>query len=246
MYFNDTKIKPLENGESFFRNWTKDHWFIVGDKISYQVGDYKEPKKKYRIQGFILALGYSLKNEPMYLIGNVNTVIYDLKKDTYLSDKRSMYKWYTAKEIHALDDEDPRIKPKNIGYKANNTITRIFEGISIHILNIVKSTRYTKLSKYEINPEFNVEKTKLPYSDFAMRNESDSKLINHYSGIYAYYAKDQISAAIEFEKKNSSICRIEIIKNTWSKKKNSYIQKLPVYRYYVIVVLNKQDEKYNL
>lgn len=88
---------------------------------------------------------------------------------------------------------------------------------------------------------FNVDRTTLPYNDFAIRNESDHNLINHYSGIYTFYANDQISAAIEFEKKNPSICRVEIIKNTWNKKKKEYIQKLPVYRYYSILKLNKQD-----
>lgn len=246
---NSDAVVKDEKGTCIFRNYTEDHWFIVGDKISYQVGDYKNPKKKYRIQGFVLALGYDTKKTPMYLIGNVNVVIYDTKKDIYISDKRGAFKWYSAKEIHALETEDNFIAPKSIGYKSNDTITRLIEGKSIHIIDVMRSTRYTKLSKYEVEPEFNINKTELPYYKFAKRNPELSESVNpdiskyfkYYDGVCAYYATDQIDAATKFAIKDPSICRIEIIRHNWDESKKKYIERKATYKYYVIVNLNKRE-----
>lgn len=250
MYFNDTRAKKVEldlnssKQNSIFRNYTEDHWFIVGDKISYQIGDYKDPKKKYRIQGFVLALGYSIKNEPLYLIGNINTVIYDVKGKGYLSDRRSAFKWYSAKEIHADHDEPIGIQPKNIGHKSFDTITRLIEGKSVHIFDILESTKYTKLSKVTVHPDFNIELCKLPYYRFVKRSSNKPYAADiYYNGIYAYYAPDQIAAKTLFDTGDENVCRVEITKQKLDIDSKKYIKRKPMYKYYIMIDLACKCDK---
>ena len=233
MYFNEDLVKKLEKGVCIFRNFTDDHEFIVGDKISYQVGDYKNPRKKYRIQGFVLALGYNKKNEPMYLIGNTNVVIYDTNKNVYISDKRSMFKWYSEKELHVLPNEKADIKAKLIGYKSHDTVTRIIEGKSIHIINLQRTTRYTKLSKYIAEASFNINRVELSYYKFKIRATSDKTSI--YDGVCAYYAPDQTAAKAMYDANDRTVCRVETTRHKWDENNKKYVSHKPMYKYYIIV-----------
>ena len=75
MAFIDKRLAKVCNvGENIFRNYTDKHMFVVGDKISYQIGNYEKEQYHYRIQGFVLAHGISTKGEPMYLLSIIESI----------------------------------------------------------------------------------------------------------------------------------------------------------------------------
>lgn len=237
--YKDKRLKNVvKKGENIFRNFTDQHYFVVGDKISFQIGDYEKADTKYRIQGFVLAHGYSVKGNPMYLIGQINMVYYDSETDIYTSDKRTSPRWFTAKELHALDEDDPFF-PKVIGYKCCETITRIIDGAPVHVINVSKTKRNTKKTKYVIIPEFNVSISKLNYSVFKKYNDL-SKKEETFSGVTGYVMDNQIAAKTQFESGDKDVFRIQIIKSKWSEKKSKYIKKKPEYVYYCLTDLTKK------
>ena len=237
--FVDKRLKNVcKKGENIFRNWSDKHYFLVGDKISFQIGDYEKADTKYRVQGFVLAHGFSVKGNPMYLIGQINMVYYSSETDTYTSDKRTSPRWYTAKELHASDPDDPFF-PKVIGYKCCETTTRVIDGTPIHIINVSKTQRRTKKTKYIVIPEFNVNVTSLNYYVFKKYNDL-SKREEKFSGVTGYVMDNQLAAKTQFENGDKEVFRVQIIKSKWSEKKSKYIKKKPEYIYYCLIDLCKK------
>ena len=242
MAFVDKRLAKVCNvGENVFRNYTDKHMFVVGDKISYQIGNYEKEQYHYRIQGFVLAHGISTKGEPMYLLSQMNTVVYDSNNDTYGSDKRVTARWYTAREIHA--EEGNKFCPKIIGYRTNRTMIRVCENRGIHLIELLPSERLTKKTAIYTIPNFNVPSKDIPKFSVKYYNTHHKDGQRH-SDLHlvctAYLAPDQLAAKTAFETGDKDYVSVETLPCKWNEKQGKYIPKKSSFRYYVIVDLTKK------
>ena len=242
MAFVDKRLAKVCNvGENVFRNFTDRHMFAVGDKISYQIGNYEKEEHHYRIQGFVLAHGISTKGELMYLLSQMNTIVYDSETDTYTSDKRVTARWYTAREIHA--DKDSKYCPKIIGYKTNRTAIRVCENHGIHFLDIKSTVKKTKKTCTSTVFHCNLAESGKVFKSltFNVKYYDHEKNPEIHTVVAAYLAPDQLAAETAYEKGDKEIVAVETIPSRWNEKQGKYITRKTFSKYYVLVDLTKKE-----
>lgn len=237
--FTDKRLAEVcDLGENIFRNFTNKHMFVVGDKISYQIGNYEKEEHHYRIQGFVLAHGISTKGELMYLLSQMNTIVYDSETDTYTSDKRVTARWYTAREIHA--DKDSKYCPKIIGYKTNRTAIRVCENHGIHFIDTDASVKKTKKTCISTVFRSNLSKSELQTKTVKVMYYDHEKNPEIHTVITAYLAPDQLAAQTAYDKGDKDIVSVETIPERWNEKQGKYIARKTFSKYYIIVDLTKR------
>ena len=242
MAFVDKRLAEVcDIGENIFRNFTDRHMFIVGDKISYQIGNYEKEEHHYRIQGFVLAHGISTKGELMYLLSQMNTIVYDSENDVYCSDKRVTARWYTAREIHA--EEGNKYCPKIIGYKTNRTAIRVCENHGIHFIDINYNVKKTKKTRTATLFQCNLDKNGKVFKSFTfnVKYYDHEKNPEIHKVVAAYFAPDQLAAATAYEKGDKEIVVVETIPSRWNEKQGKFIARKTLSKYYVLVDLTKKE-----
>ena len=240
--FTDKRLAEVcDLGENIFRNFTDRHMFTVGDKISYQIGNYEKEEHHYRIQGFVLAHGISTKGELMYLLSQMNTIVYDSETDTYASDKRVTARWYTAREIHA--EEGNKYCPKIIGYKTNRTVIRVCENHGIHFLDIKSTVKKTKKTCTSTVFHCNLAENGKVFKSltFNVKYYDHEKNPEIHTVVAAYLAPDQLAAETAYEKGDKEIVAVETIPSRWNEKQGKYITRKTFSKYYVLVDLTKKE-----